>query len=197
MTRDDVRRVLDAARSVGPAAELALRIAAVAGARRAEIAALQWSDLDGRELSIDSSIVTHRDPQRRGTPMLIDAPTKTGSGRSCHVDDLTAAMIVRQRADRGDVSTYMFSTTSQPPSPDRIGWWWQRARALAAIDEKWRLHDLRHWSATTAIANGADLRTVATRLGHADPAMTLRVYAHSVKCADDALADVLADALGS
>ncbi len=33
-----------------------------------------------------------------------------------------------------------------------------------------------------------DVRTVAHRLGHADPAMTLRVYAHAVERADEALA---------
>ena len=40
---------------------------------------------------------------------------------------------------------------------------------------KWRLHDLRHWSATVSIGQGHDVRTVAGRLGHSNPAMTLRV----------------------
>jgi integrase len=51
-----------------------------------------------------------------------------------------------------------------------------------------RLHDLRHWSATVAITSGHDVRTVAGRLGHANPAMTLRVYAHAVEAADEAVA---------
>ena len=36
------------------------------------------------------------------------------------------------------------------------------------------------------------MRTVAGRLGHANPAMTLRVYAHAVEGADQALASTLA-----
>jgi hypothetical protein len=36
-----------------------------------------------------------------------------------------------------------------------------------------------------------DVRTVAGRLGHANPAMTLRVYAHVVEGADEALASSL------
>ncbi|MFP5369285.1 MAG: tyrosine-type recombinase/integrase [Actinomycetes bacterium] len=73
--------------------------------------------------------------------------------------------------------------------PRPIGWWWTRARTLAGIDRRWRLHDLRHWSATMAISAGHDVRTVAGRLGHANPAMTLRVYAHAVEAADEAVAN--------
>ena len=47
---------------------------------------------------------------------------------------------------------------------DRIGWWWKRARTLAGVNNAWRLHDLRHWSATVAIGQGHDVRTVAGRL---------------------------------
>ena len=46
-----------------------------------------------------------------------------------------------------------------------------------------------------AITSGHDVRTVAGRLGHANPAMTLRVYAHAVEGADQALAATLASAL--
>ena len=41
-----------------------------------------------------------------------------------------------------------------------------------------RLHDLRHLHATLLVAHGIDLRTVADRLGHTDPAFTLRTYSH-------------------
>jgi integrase len=46
-----------------------------------------------------------------------------------------------------------------------------------------------------SIARGHDIRTVANRLGHANPAMTLRVYAHAVESADGAVADMLGDVL--
>jgi predicted nucleotidyltransferase len=39
------------------------------------------------------------------------------------------------------------------------------------------------------------VRTVAGRLGHANPAMTLHVYAHTVTAADEALAVALGDVL--
>jgi integrase len=195
MTADDVRAVLTAAAEVDPAAELALRIAAVTGARRAELAALQWTDLDGDRLAIDSSIAVRRNAERAGSPELIDAPTKTANGRVVTVDETTVQMIVKQREIRALAGPYMFSIDEGPPNPDRIGWWWQRARELAGIRAEWRLHDLRHWAATTAITSGHDVRTVAGRLGHANAAMTLRVYAHAVQSADEALAAGLGGAL--
>jgi integrase len=39
------------------------------------------------------------------------------------------------------------------------------------------------------------VRTVANRLGHADPSMTLRVYSHAVKSADASLAVLLGNRL--
>jgi len=69
------------------------------------------------------------------------------------------------------------------------------ARRDAGIDARWRLHDLRHWSATEAIGRGHDIRTVAGRLGHANPAMTLRTYAHALDGADAGVAATLATAL--
>jgi integrase len=41
-----------------------------------------------------------------------------------------------------------------------------------------RFHDLRDTAATLMIRAGVDIRTVADILGHADPATTLRRYAH-------------------
>ncbi len=57
------------------------------------------------------------------------------------------------------------------------------AKAAKAVGVKSRgvsLHSLRHCAATTALQNGADVRTVAALLGHASPSTTLNVYGHVV-----------------
>jgi Phage integrase family len=53
---------------------------------------------------------------------------------------------------------------------------------------QFRFHDLRHFSATELIGAGVDIRTVAGRLGHSDPAITLRVFAHALEECDRAAA---------
>lgn len=168
-------------------------IAAVSGARRAELAALQWTDLRDGKLTIDSAI--EFDTSGEGTREFRDAATKTANTRTVTLDADTIAAIDALRPEREPYGPWMFGLGPEFVSPDRIGWWWKRARKLAGIDAKWRLHDLRHWSATVAIGQGHDVRTVAGRLGHANPAMTLRVYAHAFAAADQAVATGLGELL--
>jgi integrase len=52
---------------------------------------------------------------------------------------------------------------------------WERVRGTAGLAHV-RLHDLRHYVATTLLAAGIDVRTVAHRLGHARTSTTLDRY---------------------
>ncbi len=59
-----------------------------------------------------------------------------------------------------------------------------------------RLHDLRHTSATLMISEKVDIETVAHRLGHSKPSVTMNVYGHWLKEKDDQAADVLEKMFG-
>jgi len=93
MSLEDVRAVITAARVVDPSAALAFRLAAVAGARRAELAALRWDDV-GKRITIDSSVTVARGTDEGG-PVLSDSSTKTGDRRVVRLDDVTIAEIER------------------------------------------------------------------------------------------------------
>jgi integrase len=58
-----------------------------------------------------------------------------------------------------------------------------------------RLHDLRHVHATTLLLAGVPVHVVAARLGHADPSITLRVYAHVISDQLTEAADIFARAV--
>ena len=189
MSVDEVLAAIAAAAAIDPAVELALRLAAVAGARRAELAALKWTDVHGGQLTIDSAIEVVK--RGDGQPELRDASTKTASTRTLTLDAATLDLIGEVRRVREEYGPWMFGLGPELVNPDRIGYWWRQARKKSGIDAKWRLHDLRHWSATVAIGQGHDVRTVAGRLGHTDAAMTLRVYAHAFASADQAVAVAL------
>ena len=111
------------------------------------------------------------------------------------LDPVTCEQLDRLRADYGIGGPWILAVDVRPLGPERLSAWWRRARDLAGVDARWRLHDLRHWAATASIAAGHDVRTVASRLGHANPAMTLRVYAHAVTANDLAVATTLAQLL--
>lgn len=55
-------------------------------------------------------------------------------------------------------------------------------------------HSLRHTHATWLLAAGVDLKTLSERLGHADEATTLRIYAHVMPGRDAAAAEAFARA---
>lgn len=58
-----------------------------------------------------------------------------------------------------------------------------------------RLHDLRHYVATSLGAAGTPIATISSRLGHRDRATTLNIYSHSLPALDQAAADVLGQLL--
>ena len=160
---------------------------------RAVMAALRWTDEVDGQLTIDSSIEVVA--RGESAPRLRDAATKTANERTVTLDAETVEVNAALRSERAPYGPWMFALGPEMVTPDRIGWWWRRARKISGIDPKWRLHDMRHWSATVAIGQGHDVRTVAGRLGHANPAMTLRIYAHAFAAADQALAAGLGDFL--
>ena len=60
-----------------------------------------------------------------------------------------------------------------------------------------RLHDLRHLHATTLLLAGVPVHVVANRLGHTDPTVTLRVYAHVLRQHVTGIGDIFANAVSS
>lgn len=52
-----------------------------------------------------------------------------------------------------------------------------------------KFHSLRHSYVIAALRNGGALKAVSERVGHADPAITQRVYNHVIEGDDRDLAD--------
>ncbi|MET9120480.1 tyrosine-type recombinase/integrase [Streptomyces sp. NPDC004528] len=61
----------------------------------------------------------------------------------------------------------------KPLESDAKGRRWEKSRDVM-------MHALRHLYASMMINGGVDVYTLADRLGHADPAFTLRNYVHRV-----------------
>jgi hypothetical protein len=75
-------------------------------------------------------------------------------------------------------SGYLFTTeVGEPLRPATVSLAFERAVGRAKVPAI-RLQDLRHVSATLALLAGVPVHVVSARLGHADPAITLRVYSH-------------------
>lgn len=170
-----------------------IRLAATTGCRRSELCALQWDDLD---LDRGSMLITRALDGAGGTKT-----TKTGRAKPMALDPATvdalkawhARLAAVHLAAKAGPPRWVFPADrdlGQPVNPSVMSHRWARAAAAHGL-EGVRLHDLRHFMASRMLAAGVDVRTVANRLGHANPATTLRVYAHLIPEADRAAADDL------
>ena len=125
MSAVEVRAVIEAAGRLDPAAGVAFRLAAITGARRAELCALVCADLDGDRLTIDSSIAIERSGSvaHRQVPALIDAATKTGNRRVVRLDPQTVAAIeALWSLERvvGSVAADAVRATAEPGAADEL-----------------------------------------------------------------------------
>jgi integrase len=192
---DEVQRILEVAEATEPTLAAFLLLAALTGARRGELCSLRWSDADfeGRTLRIARSIY-----EVAGGGWA-EKDTKTHQERTIGLDDVALAILSRHRASVDELASeleltvapdaFMFSRSPaglEPIRPDVVTKFTIRVAKAAGVDT--HLHSLRHFSATQAIAMGYDAVTVGDRLGHADPSVTLRVYAHAIKQRDRELA---------
>jgi integrase len=200
---EQVAALLNKAADVDEELAVFLWLAVTTGARRGELCALRWSDLelDRGLLRLASNYVV-RSGQRR----LKD--TKTGEERLLLLD--SSSVQVLRDFQLGRVAALTHARVALPRdafvfSPDPVGarpWhpdhFTHEYRSLAVplgITEP--LKNLRHFNATQLLAAGVDLRTTAGRLGHSDGgATTLRVYASWTKPADQRAAELLAHDLG-
>ena len=191
--------MLRAASEEGDRAGLALRIAAVTGAREAEIVALAWDDLTGNMLRIG------RQRHGVGKDVLVRERTKTGGSRNVVLDDATVAAIAQWQATFeemiGEPKRWMLSEPGapDPPSPRWLYEVFKRAGRAAGVpigrDGGFVMHDLRHWAGSTALRDGHDPVTVAARLGHS-PDTLLRIYAQEIEEGQVGVAASLAARLG-
>jgi integrase len=200
-TVDQLRAFLDTARQHRLFAFF--HVAAYTGARRGELLNLRWSavDLDIKKITITGSTAVIGGERVTGT-------TKSGRTRVVSIDEATAAVLRQHKADqaadqlraggswRGAKDGYVFTTGwGDPIYPDTVtSLMTKLIRAHNQLPHA-RLHDLRHLHATTLLLSGVPVHVVAARLGHADPAITLRVYAHVIRSAEAAAADIFAQAV--
>jgi integrase len=196
----DVAKVIAAARTSGQdLLALYLWLAAVTGARRGELCALHWADLD---LQCGAIRIAHSYSVAGGTKVRKD--TKTHQDRSLAIDELTVTVLAERRqavADQlGQVGvdlppdSYVFSSHPLGERPWNPDWVTHKVTEIAqtagvALNTK----ALRHYSASQLLAGGIDLRNTAARLGHGGGgATTLRHYADPVSEVDRRAAAYLA-----
>ena len=165
---------------------LLMRLAADSGARRGELAAFRFSDLDGRVLTIE----------RGGSGEQV-GPTKTKQVRRLILGRTTAELWRSSESTwRGRVypmsqfGEWIFSRDidhQRRLTASGMGHWFAELCAETGLPGV-SLHRLRHTVATFLVSRGELLRA-QQRLDHRDPSTTLRNYAHALPLEDQDVAD--------
>lgn len=196
---EQVQAILVAAEEVEPALATLLLLAALTGARRGELCALRWPDID---FAAGTVTIARSVYDQAGGGGWGEKTTKTHQSRTVGLDALGLEALRRHRLTVDELAAsldlevlsdgFVFSRSpvgAEPIRPDVLSKFTKRVALAAGVDS--HLHALRHFSATQAIAAGFDPVTVSGRLGHADPSVTLRVYSHALIQRDRELAAAL------
>lgn len=181
----------------------ALHLAVSTGARRGELVALQWADIDLKA----GTLCIRRNVTQSNTELHVGT-TKTGKERTVAIDAGTVAVLKSwERACKEDAlafgvklqpTTWVFPQRPdgrEPIWPSTLTSAWRKLADTHDLGGV-RLHDLRHAVATSLIAEGLDPRLVADRLGHSNILTTLGIYAHSRGAEDRRAADVMGRLIG-
>lgn len=160
-----------------------------AGLRPAELCGLRVSSVDfvRRRIRVTETLLPVN-----GYPeaayALVSGPPKTDAGdRDIPIpewlcDDLAAKLAVRaeERGAPVEREEYLFlQPKGGPLNRDKFRQEVIRpALKAAGLSERLRTYDIRHSHASLLIDQGANVLAIAQRMGHTDPAVTLRVYGH-------------------
>lgn len=142
---------------------------------KCELYILKWQDVD-----FDRAVLCVH-----GAKKNINAPWREVPLRESLLD----IMRVWYDADSRIGCDYIINIKGRHITQMQYGW--ARTLKLAGITRRIRPYDLRHAFATEAIAGGADIGTVASLMGHANPVMLLKHYQYILTTQKRAAIDAL------
>jgi integrase len=154
----------------------AVWLGAGTGLRPGELRGLTADRLDGDTIRVDRQLT---DATRAAS--VVFGPLKTESSyRSLQLAPSTHKRLLEHMEGHppGPAGLIFTSARRAPLRRSQLQYAWERGSRGLGLPERSGWHDLRHHHASLLIAKGLSPRAVADRLGHADPAETLRVYSH-------------------
>ena len=197
LTEDQAQRFLEVV--AGDRFEALYTLALTTGMREGELLALRWQDVDLEQ----ASLMVRSTLQQLGNALSL-AETKTAHSRrriglSKATVEALRAHRVQQHEERLALGP-VWDTSLDLVFPNTIGGLMSPKRfvrgnfkvALAKGGlPNIRFHDLRHTAATILLSHRVNVKVVSEMLGHADVAITLRVYAHVIPHMQQAAVDVM------
>ncbi len=153
-------------------------------------------DLVGRFSVVDGDNgIEVQDHTKNGTDYRVALDTRTVDALRDHRSRVER--LAQQCETSVEASSFVFSYEvdgANPWRPDGVTHRWMDLRDRLGMPGL-RLHDVRHFMATTMLTGGVPVSVVSGRLGHARAATALNVYSHFVEAGDHEAADLISDML--
>lgn len=161
----------------GTSVELPVTIAVTLGLRQSEIAALKWSDYDGKSLNIHAAVV----PDKHSKFVYKPTTKSEASTRKLEVDG-----ILKLRLDKAEHTSEFIS----PMLPSSV------LRKFNHLCDKnglprFTMHEQRHGNASMMLAKGVPDKYAMKRLGQSSPSMVKEIYQHLYESKENEVAQTM------
>ena len=185
-TPEEVERFIDAANAEDEVLGMFTIVAVITGARRGEVAALRWKDIEDDKIYIRASVYNV------GGSKGIKS-TKTGKDRVVMIGDQTKKILDAWKERCQDLAkefgmelrdeAFLFSRSPDAARPLNVDTVTAKVRKIAdSLDPplpELHTHSFRHFTVTELQGLGVGSIDVAARVGHSNAAFTLKNYTHA------------------
>lgn len=180
----------------------AITVVAVAtGARRGELLALQWGDVD-----LDARVLTiHRSLEESSAGLRLKEPKSKAGNRTLALSAFAVKALRRVKAEQAErrlqfgadyLDDYVFAQADGSRwRPDLVSQQFRAHMRRAGITDV-SLHTLRHSYGSYLLAGGVPVNAVSSAMGHSNATMTLNRYAHLLGGEQEQAAAVIEAAVG-
>ena len=185
---ETVKKLITAFEGQSMKYETYFKLVLATGLRRGEACGLKWSDINWHKRTIH----VQRGVVKLSHQESITKDPKTTSGDRIVYLSMEMCQLLkawrkecewdRQQTADETVSEddYLFrQPNGKPMNPSTFTFRFKKILKQNGLPSELNLHSLRHTNASLLIAQGVDVRTVASLLGHAQASTTLDIYAHA------------------
>jgi integrase len=201
LSREQIRDIMEKLRHrmIYPKAVIAL----FTGMRRGELLALRWGSID-----FERKIISVKEALEETDAIRFKAPKSAAGKRDIMMPDVvldTLRALRKQEQERrlalglGKLTDDLLIFTrldGSPQSPLTLSKEWRKAATSAGLSGI-SFHALRHTHASALIDAGIDVVKISKRLGHANPTITLTIYAHLFAKREDKSAQAINEAVAA
>lgn len=164
----------------------ALYLLVYTGIRRGELLALRWDavDFEKSEIRINSSL------GRRSDGLQLSAPKTARGNRTVSLDAGTLEVLSRHKERQAIEKVELADVYSDNGIvfAGRLGNWLNPmmvTRKVGSLGAKVgypeaKPHNLRHFHGTVIVEEGTNPAVASQRLGHSNPTITMKIYAHAL-----------------